>query len=343
MYRHSLGSARFQQRPEVLSAQERFPSIVSGEFAQFHIAALFVLAFALTGCSKISSNPTPPVTLTIKASESSIDEISDSDITFTVETENPVIVNTSVTLSLTGTATEGIDYELSATEVQIPAQQSSATVTLTPIRDWEAEQNESAVVSIQPSGNTQIAGSPSSATIRLNEGPIPRDYKESLSADLRVYSDLEVWNTFVSFELRVWNFGVVKSSPTSVQFVLRKDLRNSATTVYSRSLRVPELDSFSSFTLNIAVLLFSLPPNDTYYGFALLDRTPEETSDRSRIGWDYVGFSVNPNRRVAMECQQGDATALPGSTDPLYGRTVASAELWPKRICELGRNNRRGS
>ncbi|MFN0050877.1 MAG: beta strand repeat-containing protein, partial [Planctomycetales bacterium] len=55
---------------------------------------------------------------------------------------------TTVSLAFTGTATQGIDYSASATQIVIPAGQLSATLTLTPLQDTLDETAESILVDI---------------------------------------------------------------------------------------------------------------------------------------------------------------------------------------------------
>jgi serine protease len=74
----------------------------------------------------------------------------------------------TVSLSLSGTATNGTDYQTIASSVVIPAGAASATVTVTPIDDTVADPAETVIATIQ-SGTGYDVGSADSATITISD------------------------------------------------------------------------------------------------------------------------------------------------------------------------------
>ncbi|MCX2576362.1 Calx-beta domain-containing protein, partial [Pedobacter sandarakinus] len=86
--------------------------------------------------------------------------------TFTISLSNPSATDTQVTYSLTGTATEGVDYNaITSKVVIIPAGQTSATITIPVIVDAVAEANETVVASLVSTDNGSISVSNTNANI----------------------------------------------------------------------------------------------------------------------------------------------------------------------------------
>lgn len=280
--------------------------------------ATLALAATLYGCGG-SSSTVSTVSLSLTASQSSILENSDSTITITVAANEPVESTTHVNLDFSGTATRSVDYELSSTTVEIPANASSGSITFAPIRDWELDPNEIATIALGQLSANQVAGTPSSSDITLIDGAIPPDYKQNVSADLRVYADIEILESFVVFRFSVYNLGAADSSGTQVTLNLRTELSDPSTNVFARTIDVPALMSNHSYRRTVVLLLNRLATATTYYGFIALVQSPEETSQRSGFGHDYIGFSLDRQLNVITRCRHGEDNAIAGASDPLQG------------------------
>ena len=72
----------------------------------------------------------------------------------------------TVTFTLTGTATRGTDYEDGLLTVEFTAGQATATVTITPKTDTDAEGAESVILTVVD-GNGYTAGAPATATVMI--------------------------------------------------------------------------------------------------------------------------------------------------------------------------------
>jgi subtilisin-like proprotein convertase family protein len=83
-------------------------------------------------------------------------------------TDQPLFVN----LSSSGTATSGIDYQALPTAVTIPANATSATVTVTPIDDLDLESVESVILNVE-AGDGYGVGVPGSAQLSLVDNDQP--------------------------------------------------------------------------------------------------------------------------------------------------------------------------
>ena len=87
---------------------------------------------------------------------------------FTLTLTNPVSVPTIVTYSVSGTATSGTDYSPIGTTVEIPANSTSATITVPVLNDNIVETGgETVIVTLLNTTTDVTIGSPSSATVTI--------------------------------------------------------------------------------------------------------------------------------------------------------------------------------
>ena len=89
---------------------------------------------------------------------------------FTVSRAGPTVVDLTVQYTLGGTASHGNDYQAIPASTTIPAGQSSATVTITPIPDALAEGDETVILTISPN-SSYLVGNPGSATVTIADAP----------------------------------------------------------------------------------------------------------------------------------------------------------------------------
>ena len=270
----------------------------------------------LWGCGG-SSSPSP-IVVSLTASTTQIAETSNFSVSIWATADRPVNETVLLNLELSGNAEVDVDYQLSPRVVRIPAQETFGRVQVFPIRDWDVDPGESATLKIgQLSGNLE-AGQPDSITINFVDGPVPPDFKQNISADLRVYSDINIGSESVSFDLGIYNLGAADSSSTQLDLVLRTDLADASTNVFTHAFEVPALSSKHSYFRSVEVPLSSLPRSTTLYGFAVLTRTEEEVSNASRQGHDYIGFSLDSENRVVTRCLPNANLSIQSGPDPLF-------------------------
>ena len=94
--------------------------------------------------------PTPATTPTVTVSVLPTSIHEGDNATFTVTASSPVSQDTTVNYSMSGKATQGSDYTMSATQFLIPAGQSVGTVTLSALIDNVKEKREKAIMTLQP-------------------------------------------------------------------------------------------------------------------------------------------------------------------------------------------------
>ncbi|MDR7485714.1 MAG: Ig-like domain-containing protein, partial [Armatimonadota bacterium] len=110
--------------------------------------------------------------VTITASDASAAEAGPDTGTFTVTrtTADPTALTVNYTVG--GTATAGSDYAALTGSVTIPANATSAMITVTPVDDAVYEGSQTVVVTLA-AGSGYIVGSPSSATVTILDNDAP--------------------------------------------------------------------------------------------------------------------------------------------------------------------------
>src|SRR5262249_24918078 len=108
-------------------------------------------------------------TVTVTAQDDQASEYPDTDTgTFRVLRTGTTANALTVFFTLSGTATQGTDYQPIGTSVTIPAGQSSADITLTAIDDSLVEGNETAILTLSSSADYTV-GSPAPPTADLDD------------------------------------------------------------------------------------------------------------------------------------------------------------------------------
>ncbi len=127
-----------------------------------------------SGSITITDNADAPL-LTVDSNSSTIGEPNDTGV-FTITLKGSRTTPTTVAYTLSGTATNGVDYQLLSGTVQVPAPtngQSTMDVTITPIDDTVVENAESVTLSItpNPAAYTVYGDAQATAILRDNDAP----------------------------------------------------------------------------------------------------------------------------------------------------------------------------
>jgi hypothetical protein len=107
-----------------------------------------------------------PVSLAASDATASEDDLSTG--TFTLTRSGPTTADLTVNFSLSGTAESGSDFASTGTSVVIPAGQSSAAVTVSPLDDALLEPAETVILTLAASSSYAL-GSSSTATVTIND------------------------------------------------------------------------------------------------------------------------------------------------------------------------------
>lgn len=137
------------------------------------LISLVVLATLLPLNGLVAASPLP--TVTIRATDPDAAETLPTQApntgTFTVYVANNPCLNCTLTVyySLSGTATNGVDYTSLTGKVTIPAGAASATITVSPIDDSAHEGTETVDAKLIqcPTGGCYLIGTPNTATVKI--------------------------------------------------------------------------------------------------------------------------------------------------------------------------------
>ncbi len=131
------------------------------------ITATFVGLF-ISSCSNDDNEPMIPG-ITVSAAEDTYSE-GDGTITVTFTSNETFTNNVTVNYEVTGTATEGEDFEALSGSLTLNAGENSITESLTFIDDEDVEQQETIIISVvSVDGETDLITSDSSITLNLND------------------------------------------------------------------------------------------------------------------------------------------------------------------------------
>jgi len=117
-----------------------------------------------TAVNATTIDPKPAVTLAVTDGNAS--ETGSDGATLLVTRTGSTSAGLTVAYTLSGTATNGGDYQTLSGSVVIPAGATSATIMVTPIDDTAVEGNETVVVTLT-TGSSYNLGTPSSGTATI--------------------------------------------------------------------------------------------------------------------------------------------------------------------------------
>jgi RHS repeat-associated protein len=131
------------------------------------------IGFPNSAIVSILDDELPPPTVIVEATDPSASEPGTNTGTYTFTRSGSSSAALTVNFSVSGNAIFGSDYIPFSSSVEIPAGQTSTTLTLTPIDDIHCETNETVALTLV--SGAYIIGSPSQATVTIldDEPPAP--------------------------------------------------------------------------------------------------------------------------------------------------------------------------
>ena len=299
-------------------------------------AALLAIALVLgvAGCDSSDSDAVSSVTISAAATE--LSEGEDRRPVSVMLTLNEPTGAVTVALVSTGTATLGSDFDLASTELTIAAGSTRTTTTITPIRDLEAEGDETITLVIASVGGRGEIGSPSSVDITIRDlgAPLgaedPRAGYAAFEAHLFAYTyDVPketIEEDAVTLTIFVRNTGDADASPTNA--VLRTTTSLLSPDPRRRkvvgSLRVPGLQAkpYDVFIGEFRIPFNELVPGTTNFFILKVEEVPEEDPLLVDIGeGDAVtGFFLTAGNRIRTTCTGFQRRTEPGTPDPLFAQ-----------------------
>lgn len=139
-------------------------------FATLTGSANYVLGNPNSAAATIADNDKPNVS--IVATDPAAAETGLDPGIFTVTRDGITTATLTVNYTVSGTATNGVDYQPLSGSLTIPVGQATATVVVTPIDDSAPEGSETVVLTLTPSSSYNLSAPTSaSVTIADNDGP----------------------------------------------------------------------------------------------------------------------------------------------------------------------------
>ena len=239
----------------------------------------------LTGSDGAFTIIRPPA-MSVAATDNLASETAPDTITFTISAAVPVELDTTITYTLTGTATNGIDYVTNTLSAVIPAGLSMVDIVLTPTDDSEAEFAESVILTLQ-GGATYDLKSPVSATATIADNELPNVVTVAV-VDATAYEGTP--SDVITF--RVTRLGETNNAPTV------------------------------AFNFNAGTAVFGA---DFVISNRLIGLSPDATAVFWEAGVITETFTIYPNNNSAAEGNKSVGMALlaadatPGTPDVAFG------------------------
>ena len=257
--------------------------------------------------------------VSIEVADTEVDEGDDrTPVAVTLTLSEPVAGDVAIALAASGTARLGSDFDLGSTEVIVAAGSTHATTTITPIRDLEAEGDETITLEIESiAGRGEIGSTPSADLIIRDLGAPPEGKYPAFLAFFTTFDAIE--QDAVALTFLVFNNGTAAASPT--QAVVGTTTPGAAPRALS-SLPVQALAPKDFFVGTVRVPFDELVPGAN--NFFILSVAPVPEEDPALLAMDEggaVGYEVvflTDENRVPTTCTGFERDTEPGTPDPLF-------------------------
>ena len=266
--------------------------------------------------------------VSISAGAEEVDEGDDrTPISITLTLSEPVTDEIVIVLVSTGTARLGGDFDLESSEVIVAEGSTKATTTITPIRDLEAEYDETITLEIDSVEGRGEIGAPSSVRIAVRDlgTPSPHEYA-ALEAFMLVLGGepygIDTDSLYLTYIVQ--NTGRIAASPTQAVLLTTTDLFSGTDPFRRLAVRpVPALEpSGAQFSDTIQVRLSDLVPRSNNYFALVVSPVPEEDPDLAGSGKDgavnYTAVFLGDGHRIPTTCTGSRRDTRPGVPDPLF-------------------------
>ena len=301
---------------------------LSGTPAAVHPATLYAYT-ATDGDAVEPDTATLTFTLTVEATATVIistaaGEVDEGDdrtpVAVTLTLSEPVLGDVAVALRSTGTALLGSDFDLAGTEVVVPAGSTRATTTITPIRDLEAEGDETVRLEIDSIVGRGEIGPASSIDVVVRDlgGPPQGEYAAFL-AFFTTFDAIE--EDAVTLTFVVFNNGVAGASPTRASMLT---VAPGAPQTTLASLPVQALQPKDWFVASVRVPFDELVPGVNNFFILRVAPVPEEDPDLlaadegGAVGYEAV--FLTDEGRIPVTCAGFARDTEPGTEDPLFAQ-----------------------
>lgn len=246
--------------------------------------------------------------VSLAAISPTISEASNSNDIFTFTRAGDTSTALTVAYTLTGTGTAGDDYVALSGTLDIPAGQTSATLTLTPKNDNLVEGDESVIVSLSASAAYTIDSSASTATVTINDDD---DAVSFYLSETVVYVD-EAPDSTTTFrltldeaplspvEFAIWSSDTSEVTVSNPTVILDQSNWNSGVEVTLAGVDDFILDSVIDSTITVSVV--DANSDDAFDGL------PDQTLTVRTTDNDALGFRLSETTASISEVSGSTTT-----------------------------------
>ena len=224
----------------------------------------------------------------------------------------------TVTYSIAGTATNGVDFTQLTGTIIIPANQSSITLTIAALQDLLRESTETILITVTPSADYSI--DIASATVVIGDDESNPSPASDLTAALTLSASQVRPDQIVNITLTVRNRGTTPGSDFDTQIVLStNNIFGDADDILLDSVRILG-SSMPNGTSRIVTFMITVPDlaPGTYFVLAKTDTAAEvtETSETNNLfrPTGSGNFTIAPPPTISVAATDAAAAEVSGTT-----------------------------
>ena len=291
------------------------------------VSAVLVSTLLLSSCSDVQEVPKVPGEVSLIGPVFPLEEETGISKEFSVLLTPVVSTPTTVSITLDGTATRDMDFEVSTTEIVIPPGQNLGAFSFMPYRDFDEEGDETLTVTItNVEGNAKLGASVSAETM-IVDGRTDKDVKVRLPdvdsgpdvAILMLEGPIGPGVLFIPIIVIGTSFDPSPPTELVIELSTAFSFDRDVIELTRRMIRPLSAFDFPEF-INLSVSTRNLPAGNHFLRARLLDDSEEQGEDQFD-NLAQIGFSVNPNGFVDTTCREPLREAVSSGTDPLFEDT----------------------
>lgn len=239
------------------------------------------------------------------------------ELTLTLSQAQPGDMLILFSFTVTGTARLGGDFEFEP-EIHIPPGSTSGILRVAPIRDFEAEGDETIEIAIDTiQGNARAADQSSVSLTIIDQGALFENAKDNMYGKLYTFfDDPVIAPDSVEFVASTYNIGAVETSSTKLAFWASRNKSTDGPRLFFENADIPPIMPGLGYRRAFRVPLDEFPAPGTYYAVMRTD-SPAEEAPGARRPEDFGGLVIKEDGSVRIRCPALPRNQSPGIEDPL--------------------------
>lgn len=279
----------------------------------------------LSGCGGVQDVPEVPGEVSLIGPVFPLEEETGIAKEFSVLLTPVVSTPTTVKIAIDGTAVRDKDFEVTTTEIVIPAGQNLGTFSFMPYRDFDDEGDETVNVTITDVQGNATLGTSIAAQTTIVDGRNDSNVKvpvDDLTPNLAVVMfDGPIGPGVLQIAILVLGTSLVPSPSAELVVELSSSYRfdTEVTELRRREIRPLSALDFPEFVF-LLVNTRDLPAGNHFLRAQLLGLSEED--ERGQFDNEaYLGFAVNSSGYVETSCQEPLRDVVSPGLDPLFDDT----------------------